>query len=523
MESLSIRRIIDKISCGEIRIPSFQRGFVWEPDDVAFFMDSLYKKYPVGAVLIWRTHDQLQNERRLGRFNLPNPSKDYPVDYVLDGQQRITSLFSVFQTELTPSDDASWMDIYYLIGCSENPQQSKFLPLAPSDADLVKHFPISTLFDSVKYRKATETFTDEIIEEIDKLQEIFKECSIPVQLMETEDRGHVAIVFERINRAGIPLNSFQLLTAWSWSTEFDLPDKLDELSAELSNYGFEGLAEDQDLLMKCFTGYILKSTSPQSIMNLDGTKIRDHFEEIKNGLKSTVDFFKNELFLHSLDFVPYKSMVVSLVVFFGSKNRNGTLYSVKQRDQLIRWFWRCCFSRRYSSDVNNSQEVDLLGMVKLLADDTYNISNFKCDIPDNFFVSNMFNITSVNTKTFIAILASKSPKSFISGANVDLSLTLKKASSKEFHHIFPEKFLERLGFQRKDIFKLTNFCFLNNADNQKIKDKDPKEYMKLMSSESIPFVLESALCPENTFILEYGAFTTERNRILMEYATHLIS
>lgn len=53
MDSLSIRKIIDKISSGEIRIPSFQRGFVWEPDAVAFFMDSLYKGYPIGAILFY--------------------------------------------------------------------------------------------------------------------------------------------------------------------------------------------------------------------------------------------------------------------------------------------------------------------------------------------------------------------------------------------------------------------------------------------------------------------------------------
>ena len=55
MEGLSIRKIIDKITSGEIRIPSFQRGFVWEEDDVAFFIDSLFKGYPIGAVLLWRT------------------------------------------------------------------------------------------------------------------------------------------------------------------------------------------------------------------------------------------------------------------------------------------------------------------------------------------------------------------------------------------------------------------------------------------------------------------------------------
>ena len=59
MDSLSIRKIIDKISNGEIRIPSFQRGFVWEPDAVAFFMDSLYKGYPINRGAI-RKHEKTQ-------------------------------------------------------------------------------------------------------------------------------------------------------------------------------------------------------------------------------------------------------------------------------------------------------------------------------------------------------------------------------------------------------------------------------------------------------------------------------
>lgn len=171
--------------------------------------------------------------------------------------------------------------------------------------DLSKHFPISTLFDSVKYRKATESLNDELKEEIDKLQEVFKEVNVPVQMMETDNKSIVAIVFERINRAGIPLDSFQLLTAWSWSTDFDLQERLDELSAELSGYGFSGIAEDQDLLMKCFTGYILNSTSPSAIMDLTGEQVRDHFEEIRNGLKSSIDFLQQELNLYSLFYVPY--------------------------------------------------------------------------------------------------------------------------------------------------------------------------------------------------------------------------
>ena len=79
MDKLSIRKIIEKINNGEVRIPSFQRGFVWEPEAVAFLMDSMYKGYPIGAVLLWRTKEQLVNERKLGRFTLPAPTKDYPI------------------------------------------------------------------------------------------------------------------------------------------------------------------------------------------------------------------------------------------------------------------------------------------------------------------------------------------------------------------------------------------------------------------------------------------------------------
>lgn len=95
MPELSIRKIIEKTLSGEIRIPSFQRGFVWEPEKVAFFIDSLYKGYPIGSLLFWRTNIRLENERQLGNYSLPEPTKGYPLDYVLDGQQRITSIFSV--------------------------------------------------------------------------------------------------------------------------------------------------------------------------------------------------------------------------------------------------------------------------------------------------------------------------------------------------------------------------------------------------------------------------------------------
>ena len=70
--ALLIEEIVGKLKRGELRIPAFQRGFVWSPDDVAFLMDSIYKGYPFGSVLLWRTKVKLSQERDLGRLRFLN-------------------------------------------------------------------------------------------------------------------------------------------------------------------------------------------------------------------------------------------------------------------------------------------------------------------------------------------------------------------------------------------------------------------------------------------------------------------
>ncbi len=89
MDGMTISSAIERVSNGQIRIPAFQRGFVWDTERVAYFMDSIFKGYPFGALLLWRTREQLRTERKLGPFTLPAIDPAYPIDYVLDGQQQV--------------------------------------------------------------------------------------------------------------------------------------------------------------------------------------------------------------------------------------------------------------------------------------------------------------------------------------------------------------------------------------------------------------------------------------------------
>ena len=106
-------------------------------------MDSIYKGYPFGAIILWRTREKLSSERNLGPFELPERQPDYPLDYVLDGQQRITSIFGVFQSELQASGDDSWTRIYFGMDATADLQESQFLALDDDAVDQSRHFPIT--------------------------------------------------------------------------------------------------------------------------------------------------------------------------------------------------------------------------------------------------------------------------------------------------------------------------------------------------------------------------------------------
>ncbi len=522
-ESITIRRIIERIISGEIRIPAFQREFVWTPQQVSFLLDSIYKKFPIGTVFLWKTSTRLESEKDLGNYTIPEPRKEHPVYYVLDGQQRITSLFSAFQTELTAINNYEWLDIYFDFDASDDIQDSKFVALASADVVTNKHFPISVMFDAGKFYTEV-TKLDQVKRDIIlKVQQMFQEYTLPVQEFETDSKESIAIVFERINRAGTPLNTFQLLTAWSWSAEFDLQEEFNELSEELKPYGFGNFSLDKDLQLKCCSGIIKGETSPSIIMNLTGEEVRHNFEKIKNGIKGAIEFLKDQLNVNSLEWLPYPSMIVSLSAFFATDKVGGMSYNDSQRQQLIKWFWKSNFSRRYNAAIQDKHRQDIALMKALSVDDTVKVAEFSCDIESQYFADSLFNVGSVNTKTFVLMLASCHPRSFISGAHVRLGDVLKTVNRNEFHHIFPKKHLERLGVDKKKINCIANFCFLNNADNQKIKDKDPKDYKVLLPAASVNNILESAICPTDALDLDFDVFISGRINKLMEYAKVLIS
>ncbi len=518
-----IKDLINDLERGRIKIPSFQRGFVWEPNRVAYFIDSIYKGFPFGSVLLWRTKNPLRTERNLGPYRLPENDPEYPIDYVLDGQQRITSIFGIFQNSLIAEEDegTDWTNLFFELNSKESVPFKHLNDL--TNYDNQKFFPLKYVFNSPKYRQLTRNLDESLAQQIDNLVEKFTKARIPVERFESEERKYVATVFERINRQGVELDTFQLLSVWNWSEDFDLQEKFKELTEELQPFGFKEIGSD--LLLKCSSAVVMNRADPENFMELPGSAVREKFYEIRTGIFRAIDFLKTDLNVFSLKLLPMENILTVLTAFFASSQKQPPPIPQDQYEVIRRWFWRACFSQRYARGGAKSTDQDLLEVEKIKAGKAHNLGDFDVSLDADFFTKNVFRMSSVATNTFILLLAQAKPLNFIQGTNISLQDVLSQGNRKEFHHIFPKAHLQRSENQYKDeqINCLANFSVLSRTDNNKIKDQSPSKYRSEMPTDDqiLDQILATHFCPINVFTDDYESFLTSRAELLLKKAKEL--
>ena len=518
-----ITDLISDVKRGRIRIPSFQRGFVWDRDRVAYFIDSIYKGFPFGSVLIWRTRNSLRTERNLGPYKLPENEAEYPIDYVLDGQQRITSIFGIFQNSLTAEDGETteWTDLFFEIN-SEESIPFKYLEDV-TNYDPTKFFPLKYVFDLRNYMKVIKNLDDSRAEQIGDLIEKFTKARIPVERFESEEPKYVATVFERINRQGVELDTFQLLSVWNWSEDFDLQEKFKEVAEELEPFGFKEVGSD--LLLKCCSAVVRNRVDPEDFMKLPGSAVRNKFPEIQKGIFRAIDFLKDELNVFSLKLLPMENILAVLASFFASSQTQPPPVPQEQCEVIKQWFWRACFSQRYARGGAKSTDVDLEEVKNLKASKPHKLGEFDVPLDTSFSLKNSFRMGSVATNTFILLLAQGKPLNFIQGTKISLQDVLSQGNRKEFHHIFPKAYLGSLQKYKDDqINCLANFSLLARTDNNRIKNQPPSKYRTEMPANAQTFqeIIATHLCPANAFTDDnYDDFLVARAELLLEKAKEL--
>lgn len=291
---------------------------------------------------------------------------------------------------------------------------------------------------------------------------------------------------------------------------------------EIQDKGFDTNSFDENILLRCASSVLVSNPRPEAIVTIPGEQVRQRFDEVLNGVRGALDFLQMNFNIRRVEILPFQTILVPLSVFYAATTGKEIVVSDDARAMLKRWFWRVCFSRRYSSGVIRHMEEDIKEMMQLKGGQKSNLGGFAADINDEFFLREQFGISRVNTKTFVLLLAEQKPLSFVSGQPVDLNTKLKEYNKTEFHHLMPQKYLKEGKETKFSQNCLSNFAFLSRSENKHLGGVRPSKYKEKMAQGNLPEILNRAVCPKYLFDDDFDKFVAERAQQLKVRAAALI-
>lgn len=514
---LKVDKLIRRIDEGEIKIPAFQRGYVWKQTQVIDLLESVAKQFPIGSLLLWEAsdRDKLRSTRNIAGYKIPDRGDSWPVNYVLDGQQRLSSLYGVFSTQVEQEAASEKynpnLDVFEI---SYDFSTKSFVAKRDVKAGSDCVVALRNLIDPTRLIDELGVLRKEFHQDAKELSSKFLNYEVPVVQIKNRNKEEVGVIFERINNTGTKLNTLDLMTAWTWTEDFHLLDAMEELLEELDEKGFGKI--DEKLLLQIAAAVIIGSTQTENVLKLTGDRVRDNWDLVKESFRRAIDFLGTEIGCCSIDLLPFHQQLVPLVRFFSKKKT----VSQDQRLSLRRFFWRTSFSDRYSTGQTTSKMDDDIAAMDQFSDFDYTpLERYQASTTEKELISAQFSKANPLTRAFLLLSAQKGPLDLVNGSKIDVGEALSDFNRKEYHHVFPNSFLKKRGFGKDRRFAVTNFCFLPSASNKKISSKKPSDYFeKLVPAVSRDAILASNLLPLEMSIYQsddYDAFLRVRAALVL--------
>jgi len=489
--SKSLADVLGEFSSGVVKIPRFQRDYVWERPRVAKLFDSIYKGFPVGSLFYWITPREYKDHfRELPELKLKTPEDYEQIKMILDGQQRLTSLHIATKGLMIRNEDSSPKD--YSKICFNFETQS--FESSKLKEDLKKRISASRFFDNEKFQEAYDMMPQEQRVLMNKCRNILH--TYPISIIEVKDMDleDAIEIFERINQGGKRLKLFDLVVANTWTENFDLKIKSDELITEIKKSGFgeideEVIAQTLSLLVKngCTKSYQLQITEEEMVEN---------WKDVSDGVKLAVDYLRSNLGVKIYDFLPYSSMVPLLAYLFVKIDRRSL--SAMQSKFVHKWFWVSAFTQRYGSSALTTMGADKENYFKPLAEGSDVSFDHTVTINKAELKKLTLSTNSAAKNAILCILALNEPKHFANGSTITLDTQLCSSfNEKEMHHIFPNAYLKTLGINSTKRNLLLNFAFIPGELNREISDDKPSDYFSTFKNNNKRFdlILDSHLIP----------------------------
>lgn len=490
--------LISEIQKGQIKVPKFQRNFVWSLEKTAKLLDSILKGYPIGTFILWETNERLNDIKNIGDLELPEIPDDIKVQYVLDGQQRITSLYAAFLGAKIQKEGekkiTNYADIYVdLDGDVENNDDQIVISEKPEEGTFITLHEILNFNDNLLEIK--EKYTDEQFKRIHQYSQTFSTYDFSTIVLRKEDIDSAIEVFTRINTGGQTLTLFEIMSAKTYDEEqdFDMEDRFQKLLKELEERKYDTISSSVILSVLSLILSKNKECKRKVILQLDKQAIIDIWDDVISALKESVDYFRSVYRIPVSAILPYDSLLVPFAYFFYFQKEKPKGEQIKFLEE---YFWRMSLSFRYSSSTESKLAQDIKRIDEILQGNRPNYDDVKVYLSSpKDLIETGFSAGSSYCKAILCLLAYHEPKDFQDNGKVILDNSwLKVANSKNYHHFFPKAYLRKNSIGNEN--SLVNITLVSaDLNKRKIKAKAPSIYIQdfLDENEELPISIKSHL------------------------------
>lgn len=495
---MKISIILDHIDSGHMALPEFQRGYVWNRDQVRGLFDSLYRRHPVGGLLVWVTESKSAIHRGDGQL-APGV-----VKLLLDGQQRMTSVYGVARGKPPKFFDGNaqaFTGLHFHLDTEAfefyQPTKMKDDPLWIDVTELMQKG-TTGLGVFVTRLSAQPELAPKVGDYVGRLSRLLGVMDIDLYVEEVTGADKtldvVVDIFNRVNSGGTKLSKGDLALA---KICVDWPNGRAAMKSKLKEWEDAGYHFNLDWLLRSVNTVLTGEAKFQYLHDKNTGDVQDAFVRATRHIETCLNLIGGRLGLDhdQVFFGRFGVPVMARYLDQRERKKRGPL-NEKERDKLLFWFVQAAMWGRFSGSTETIIDQDLAalddqngGLDKLL--DQLRLWHGSLRVEPGHFSG-----WSLGARFYpVLYMLTRMGEALDWGTGLPLKANLLgKMNRLEVHHIFPKAQLYRRGFKRHEVNAIANFCFLTKNTNLKIGDRLPQEYF-LEIEANYPGALASQWIP----------------------------
>lgn len=549
---ISVHDLVGQIERGELRLPEMQRGYVWRATRVRDLLDSLYRGYPSGNILVWET-DVALPQREMAVEQQESAFKGYKL--LLDGQQRLTSLSAILRgTSVAVRGRQRPVDILFNLDHPDSledvldveddadndpdglddddddgdesveakAQRLAFVVASRRLAALPNWVSVTEVFksegDTEFLRRAglkgfDDTRYQKYSARLQRLRQIRK-YMYSVQILERDmSYDEVTEVFVRVNSLGAKLRSSDLALAQitaKWRGALSVFEEFEEECNE------ESFPISAGTLVRALMVFATGQSRFKTVGSLSDSDLKAAWEIAKRGLRFAIQFARNNAAFENPAMLtsPYALLTLAYLSHIKAGEFVGT------DDAKLRFWLRVANGRgRYSRGSSETYLDQDLALVRK-SDIPALIDSVRQQFGRLHFDGEELEGRNQRASVFrLMFQALKSAGAIDWRSQLAISASSFGTDHKlQFHHIFPKALLQKKRYTRAQINDIANLAFLDGRTNRKIAAKNPRDYLEEIAAKQGEAVLANQCVPLDRTLWDverYEGFLSERRKLLI--------